>query len=449
MTRKNSMKLIPALMLLGFAGAAGAAGFAIQNQTGSGNGNAFAGAAAAAEDAGTIYFNPAGMTNLPMGHNVTAVGTILERTIEFKNTGTTTFNNGAPFTAPAGGSLSIYAPTGNGGNAGGVGLIPAGYWSYAYSKDLRFGVGVSPTFGNETDYGKNFRGFNSGFYAEMVQMNINPSIAFKVNDMLSIGAGVSFAHNEITLKQGVPLQHPAPGVLPAGTYIKVTGDDWATGFNLGALFQLSPNTRLGLSYRSETRFDLEGKYKVSATGAVLTALGAVTQDSKASIDMPANASLAISHQMDRWQFLGDYTWTGWSSVDTVKLKNKQTGRLLTSLPFNFQDTYRVGLGVNYQYNEQVKTRFGIAYDKAPVKSATYRTMTLPDSDRMWLSFGAKYNLSKESSLDFGYSHIFFDDARTAKPVPLSTIPGGVAQTINGKWDNNSANLLSAAYNHTF
>ena len=445
MTRKNSMKLIPALMLLGFAGAVSAAGFAIQNQTGSGNGNAFAGAAAAAEDAGTIYFNPAGMTYLPMGHNITAVGTILERTIEYKDTGTvTTPGNPAPLLLPPG--TTVYAPTGNGGNAGGVGLIPAGYWSYAYSKDLRFGVGVSPTFGNETDYGKNFRGFNSGFYAEMVQMNINPSIAFKVNDMLSIGAGVSFAHNEITLKQGVPLQHPAPGVLPAGTYIKVTGDDWATGFNLGALFQLSPNTRLGLSYRSETRFDLEGKYKVSATGAVLTALGAVTQDSKASIDMPANASLAISHQMDRWQFLGDYTWTGWSSVDTVKLKNKQTGRLLTSLPFNFQDTYRVGLGVNYQYNEQVKTRFGIAYDKAPVKSATYRTMTLPDSDRMWLSFGAKYNLSKESSLDFGYSHIFFDDARTAKPVTVSGIP---LQTINGKWDNNSANLLSAAYNHTF
>jgi hypothetical protein len=69
-------------------------------------------------------------------------------------------------------------------------------------------------------------------------------------------------------------------------------------------------------------------------------------------------------------------------------------------------------------------------------------MTLPDSDRMWLSFGAKYSLSKVSSLDFGYSHIFFDDARTAKPVVGST--GIPLQTINGKWDNNSANLLSAA-----
>ncbi len=442
MTQKNSMKLIPALMLLAFAGAAGASGFAIQNQTGSGNGNAFSGAAAAAEDAGTIYFNPAGMTYLPMGHNITAVGTILARKIEYKDTGTFTR---AGLVAPGG--TTVFAPTGDGGDAGGVGLIPAGYWSYAYSQNLRFGIGVSPTFGNETDYEKNFRGFNSGFFAEMVQMNINPSIAYKVNDILSVGAGISFAHNEITLKQGFPLQNPVLAFgLPPGTYIKVTGDDWATGYNLGAMFQLSPATRLGLSYRSETRFDLEGKQKVSASSPALTFFGARNQDIKASLDMPANASLAISHQMDRWQFLGDYTWTGWSSVDTVRLKNKQTSAQISTLPFNFQDTYRVGFGVNYQYNDTVKTRFGVAYDKAPVKSAVDRTMTLPDSDRTWLSFGVKYSLSKISSLDIGYSHIFFKDARTARPINSAL---GLLQTINGKWDNNSADLLSAAYNHTF
>ena len=444
MTKTNSMKLIPALMLLGFAGAASASGFAVQNQTGSGNGNAFAGAAATAEDASTIYFNPAGMTYLPLGNSISAVGTALGRKIEYKDTGTFTR---AGVVAPGG--TTVYAPTGNGGDAGGWSLIPAGYWSYAYSKDLRFGVGVSPTFGNETEYSKNFRGFNSGFFASMVQININPSVAFKVNDMISLGAGISFAHNEIELKQGVPLTSPVPGFMPAGTFVKVTGDDWTTGFNLGALFQLSPNTRIGLTYRSETRFDLEGKQKLSNSGTLLGLLTppVVNQDIKASIDMPASASLAISHQMDRWQFLGDYTWTGWSSVDTVKLKNKQTGAQINTLPFNFQDTYRVGFGVNYQFNEKVKTRFGLAYDKAPVKSATYRTMTLPDSDRTWLSFGAKYTLSKESSLDFGYSHIFFKDARTAKPITSST--GVLLQTINGKWDNNSADLLSAQYNYNF
>ena len=443
MTQKISMKLIPALMLLGFAGTASASGFAIQNQTGSGNGNAFAGAAAAAEDAGTIYFNPAGMTYLPMGHSVTAVGTVLMRSIDYDDTGT--FTRAGVIAAP---NITVFAPTGEGGDAGGTALIPAGYWSYAYSKDLRFGVGVSPTFGNETEYKKNFRGFNSGFYASMEQININPSIAYKLNDMVSIGAGISFAYNETSFKFGVPVQSPTPAVgAPAGTYVKVTGDDWTTGFNLGAMFQLSPATRLGLTYRSKTKLDLEGEQKVSATGATLTALGVVNQDVKASIDMPDNASVAISHQMDRWQFLADYTWTGWSSVDNVALKNKNTGRLIKTLSYNFQDTYRVGLGVSYQYNDKVKTRFGVAFDESPVKSAAFRTMTLPDSDRTWLSFGAKYTLSKESSLDLGYSHIFFKSARTSANVLSST--GVILQTINGKWDDNSADLLSLAYNHNF
>ena len=138
MTKKLTMRLIPALMMLGFAGVASAAGFAIQNQSGSGNGNAFAGAAAAAEDAGTVYFNPAGMTNLPEGHNIALTGTLLSRSIKYKDTGTYTL--GGVIAAP---NITVYAPTGDGGNAGGLALIPSGYWAYSLSPNLRLGLGVS------------------------------------------------------------------------------------------------------------------------------------------------------------------------------------------------------------------------------------------------------------------------------------------------------------------
>jgi long-chain fatty acid transport protein len=444
MNKVLTMRMIPALMLFGFAGVASAAGFAIQNQTGSGNGNAFSGAAAAAEDAGTIYFNPAGMTYLSEGHNISGSGTLLSRSIKYKDTGT--FTRAGVIAPP---NITVYAPTGDGGNAGGLALIPSGYWAYSLSQSLRIGVGVSPTFGNETEYDKNFRGFNAGFYGAMEQININPSIAFKLNEMVSLGAGVNFAHNETQFKFGVPVQSPTPAVgAPAGAYVDVKGDDWATGYNLGAMFQLSPSTRVGLTYRSNTKFHLEGKQKVSATGATLTALGVVNQDIKATLDMPDSASLAVSQKLsDRWDMLGDFTWTGWSSIDDVGLKNKQTGALIKTLSYNFQDTYRIGLGANYRYSDAWKLRFGIAYDKSPVKSAADRSMTLPDSDRTWLSFGAKYTLSKAASLDFGYSHIFFKDARTARDVTNST--GVVLQTVNGKWDNNSADLLSVQYNHAF
>jgi long-chain fatty acid transport protein len=165
-----------------------------------------AGAAATAEDAGTIYFNPAGMTNLPMGHNVTAVGTILERTIEFKDTGTvTTPGNPAPLLLFPGGT-TVFAPTGERRQRRRSGPDPCGLLVIRLlAKTSASALACRRPSATRPITSKNFRGFNSGFYAEMVQMNINPSIAYKVNDMLSIGAGVNFARNEITLKQGMCL----------------------------------------------------------------------------------------------------------------------------------------------------------------------------------------------------------------------------------------------------
>lgn len=428
MPRKNFMKLIPALMLLGFAGTASAAGFAIQNQTGSGTGNAFAGAAATAEDAGTIHFNPAGMTSLPKGHNIALSGTLLSRSIDFKNKGST-------------GSPGFPLLTGDGGDAGGTALLPAGYWAWGIVPNLSVGIGVGPTFGNKTEYGNNFVGRAAGYYFDMEQININPSIAYKVSDMVSIGGGINFALNDSTFKQGIPFA----GLGGPNNFLKVTVDDWAVGYNLGVNFQLSKATRIGLAYRSELDFDLEGKQKYHPAVGPL-----VNQDVKVSLKTPANFSLAASHKLnDKLELLADVTWTDWSVVKNLDLKNRQSGVLLNRLSYNFDDTYRVGLGANYQYNEQVKTRFGVAYDKTPVQNNADRTMTLPDSDRIWLAFGVKYSLSKISSLDVGYAHIFFDDAKTARAVNFPTVPVPVTrQTIRGSFDT-AADYLSVQYNHTF
>ena len=433
MTRNNSMKLIPALMLLGFAGAAGASGFAVQNQAGSGNGNSFAGAAAAAEDASTIYFNPAGMTNLPRGHNVSMSGTLLHRKVEFNNRGSSTT-----------GGLAAPVPTGDGGDAGGTALLPAGYWAWGISPNLSVGVGFGPTFGNKTEYEFDFTGRSAGFFFAMEQINLNPSVAYKVNDMVSLGVGVNVAYNSSHFKQGVPL---LGGPFVANNFLNVKVNDWAVGYNLGAMFQLSPATRIGLAYRSELDFDLEGseKYKFPFAAA-----GLIKQDVKTKLTTPSNVSLAVSHKLnDKLELLGDVTWTDWSVVNLVTVKKKALGTPLQQLSFNFQDTYRIGLGASYQYNEQVKTRFGIAYDKTPVKQPVDRTMTLPDSDRTWLSFGVKYSLSKISSIDVGYSHIFFANASTARAVTTG-YPGTqtLRQTIRGSFDT-TADILSMQYNHTF
>lgn len=451
MSKGFAMRLLPALIMAGFAGVAGASGFALQNQSGSANGNAFAGAAAAAEDASTIYFNPAGMTYLPQGHTISLSGTVLNRSIKFKNAGTTNtaVHNGTNLA--------------DGGDAGGTALLPHGYWSWSVAPDVWFGVGVGPTFGNKTEYDKNFVGRNAGYFAEIEHININPSLAIKVNDAFSLGFGVNFTRAHVAFKQGIT---NGGGLLPANNYLDVESDAaWGFGANIGAMFQLSPSTRVGVAYRSGMKFDIDGKQKLnSALPAGSGGLWLRNQDITADgYETPGNLSFAVSQKLsDKWELLGDLTWTDWSVFKELTLNSKNgntaahpalvAGHKITSLSYNFEDTWRIGLGANYQYNDAWKLRFGVAYDESPIKKTADRTMTLPDSDRIWLSFGAKYALSKTASLDFGYTHIFFKDAKSDRSVSsYNPLTGATTelQRVRGEWNNNRADILSVQYNHTF
>lgn len=426
------VKWISIAVATAFSGSAMAAGFALQNQNGSGNGNAFAGAAAAAEDAGTIFFNPAGMTFLKAGNNVALAATVLNRSIKFTNTGTT----------------GVGAAGNNGGDAGGTSVIPAGYFSHSLGDGLSVGFGVSPTFGNTTEYGQNFHGRYSGYYAEMTQINLNPSVAYRISDAISVGGGLNFAKNETEFRQMVPTSAATGGAIPDPS-VTLKGDDTAWGYNLGAMFTLSDSTRVGVAYRSTMEFDLEGTQTASpAPGGPFAAALPASVGVKAKLETPDNLSLAVRQQLsDRWEMLGDLTWTGWSSVKQIAV-TRADGVPHSGLSYNFDDTFRVGLGANYHYSTGVKLRFGVAYDESPVKNDADRTMTLPDSDRTWLSFGAKFALDGSSSIDVGYTHIFFKKVSTARQV---TYTGGLAalnHTVRGNFET-SADLLSLQYNANF
>ncbi len=443
MQKTITPRLVPALLAIAFSGSAAASGFQLQNQSGAGNGNAFAGAAAAAEDASTVFFNPAGMTYLPRGHNVSLSGTILHRSIKYDDKGSTSTPNMGPASFPL--------TSGDGGDGGGTSFLPHGYWAWSVDDRLSLGLGIGPTYGNTTEYDKDFIGRSAGFYFDMAQININPSLAYKVNEQVSLGVGINFAHNESHFKQGVPVVAPVPGYA-AGNYLDVKGDDWAVGYNLGAMFQLTPTTRLGLAYRSELEFDLDGKEKWATTSAGVPGLlpSLVNQHVKAKLKTPANFSIALSQSVgDKWEVLGDLTWTDWSVVDVITVKSKQTGAKLQELNYNFKDSWRIGLGANYRYSDTLKLRFGIAHDKTPVRSAADRTMTLPDADRTWLSFGAKFQLSKATSVDVGYTHIFFDKVDTNRQVTTG-YPGTetVRQTIRGEFKT-SVDILAAQLNYNF
>lgn len=431
MPTRLTPRLIPALITLAFSGAAAASGFQLQNQNAAGTSLAYAGAAAVAEDASTIYFNPAGMTYLPMGHSISVAATAIQRSVRFSNTGTTPM----PVLTGLGAPTGFFHPIGSdGGNGGGTSVVPAFYYSYAISPALRAGLGVSVTFGSETEYDDDFAGRFSGKYTSIHQINLNPSVAYKVNDLLSVGFGLNFAKSEIEFRQHTPVSLAGP----EGT---LKGDDTAWGWNVGVMLQPTTQTRVGLAYRSKIKFDLEGSQEVPAF--------LINRDIEAELETPDNFSLAITHKLnDRWELLADATWTGWSSVDAlIPVLAGTTTRATAPLRYNFDDTWRFGLGAKYQLNDAWNLRAGVAYDQSPVPDSAHRTMTVPDSDRTWLAFGARWQMNKNASLDLGYAHIFFKDARSARAV-TDTSEAFTLQTVHAKFKT-YANLYSVQLNYNF
>jgi long-chain fatty acid transport protein len=393
-------RLTLGLALIGWCGLVQAAGFALVEQNASGLGNAYAGQAAVAADASTIFFNPAGMTLLPDRQLVMA---------------------GHLIKPQAGFSGSSNIGGGNGGDAGGLAIVPNGYFAYRLTPDVHVGVGMNAPFGLKTEYDSTWAGRTQGIKSELKTINLNPAIAWKANESLSLGAGLSVQYAQATLTSQT-----------GGGLLTVKGDNYSWGFNLGALWQLSDATRIGLAYRSEVDQKLEG----TAEFSVVTALNTPVT---ASVTLPDSASLSLVHQLNpRLELLADMTWTGWSDFDELRIV-RAAGTTLGVTPENWNDSYRYSVGANYRLNDKVTLRSGLAYDETPVSDA-FRTARIPDESRTWLSFGAQYRLSSKSTIDVGYAHLFVDEARINKTESGVTLAGTYEASVD---------ILSAQLTHSF
>ena len=450
MKRVNSMKMIPALMLVAFSGGASASGFQLLEQNASGIANAYAGSAAVADNASTIFFNPAGMTQL-QAREVSGGLSVVNPSFTFDNKGSSV---GAAF--PNG-----LAGTGDGGNAGGWAFIPNGYLSWALSKDLYIGVGVGAPFGLKTEYDNPWVGAAQSVSFEVKTYNVNPSIAYRVNETVSLGLGVNWQRVEATYKRQAGTS-AVPGLASAATVVaspvELTLDDDAWGWNVGALFTLSPSTKVGVSYRSTMQYHTNGKIKVS--GISPTFNNATSSNAKADIELPDTFIMSVTQKLsDKWEMLGDVSWTGWSSIPKVDIyrssntalnvgPTSRNGALTQVLESDFQDTWRVALGGNYQYNDAWKLKFGLAYDQSPVKGASTRLTSMPDNDRVWFSFGTQWTPDKASRLDLGVSYIYVQDSKINNNQLVPNPPSASRGQVIGDY-NASIWLLGAQYSMSF
>lgn len=436
---------IAALTLLSAAPGAQAAFFQLSESSPAGAGNAYAGGAAAAEDASTVWFNPAGLTRLP-GSQLVVGGHFIDVSIKFSKT-SATLN---PLVG--GGAIS----GGNGGDAGQSALVPNIYYAWRIDERLSFGLGINAPFGLATDYEDNWVGRYHADRSEVRSININPAMAYKLNPHFSVGAGINYQWLEGEFTQAVDYGSicalagvgacAAPGANDG--HARVKADDGAWGYNFGLLWQASEATRLGFAYRSKIKYTLKGNFEVTAPSAAAAAAGAglagiVNSGASANVTVPATLSLSAHHGIaPGWTIMADITRTYWSKLPELRIDfDSAQPDAVTTL--GLKDVNRYSLGATYDPGGKWRYRFGVALDRTPTPSAAQRSARLPDADRTWIALGAGYRVSQDVSVDLGFAHLRLDDAAidkvaTASPTDENFLRGSLSGSYRSR-----ANILSA------
>jgi long-chain fatty acid transport protein len=395
----TTLRALPALLFLAFSGSTAAAGFQLWEQNASGLGTAYAGSAAIADNASTLYYNPAGMSRLE-GIQVSLGASAVRPVIDFSNHGSSV--------------SGLAAVAGDGGDAGRWVAAPNAYVSWAVAPQWTVGVGLSSPFGLDTKYDTHWAGSYQAVESKITTANLNPSVAYQVNDKVALGFGVNYQTIDAKLTR----------LNAAGALAEVHGTDGAWGWNAGALFTLSPAMRVGISYRSAI------KYKLDTT----TKNGGIGSSSTADLKLPDTFIMSVWQQVsDRWEAMGDLSYTNWSTVSGNGLVDD----------FGFKDSWRFAWGAAYKYSADTKLKFGVAYEHAPVADYN-RTARLPDANRLWLTVGAQYRLAPRSTIDVGYAYIYARDSDVSYTRNL----GAGSSTLLGEYAN-SGHVLGVQYSQGF
>jgi long-chain fatty acid transport protein len=386
MKRSNASKILMSLglagVLLGAASIAQASAFQIWEQDAAGIGDYHAGAAAEANTAATEFYNPAGLTRL--GHQQLSLGaTSISTLVRF--TGTVAGAQGQA-------------------NGGVLKFIPNLHYALPINDNWAFGFGITVPFGLETDYPSSSVAANYSTKTSLETINLNPSIAYKINSHLSLGFGLDAQYLTADFDNFVADQIKD----------KNSGNSWGYGWNMGLLLQMNKNTRFGFSYRSQIRQHLKGTGTVTDT-SLTPPIDAKSDNLKANLTMPATTMLGAFHRFKcGWSILGNVTYTQWSVFKNLTLTNLPTaGGVLPSfmtVPQNFKDTWNFAFGAHYRFNSRWTLKLGTGYDITPTNTKD-RNLRMPDANRYALAAGGEYRFNKSFAVDAGYMHLFIDKAK--------------------------------------
>ncbi|WP_429120707.1 outer membrane protein transport protein [Aeromonas allosaccharophila] len=407
-----------------------AAAFQLNEHSASGLGRAYAGEAAIADNASVLARNPAAMTTFDK-MAVSVSGTYIKPDVDVEGAINRVDANGNKIAKLTDASESGIAP---------AAFVPASYFIQPLNDQWAWGIGLFSNYGLSTEYSKTFSAGVGAGDTELVTFNINPNIAYRINEHFSVGAGINAVYGAAELNRFAGYTGTA---LPKDTNVAhLKGDTWGFGWNVGTLYEVNENHRFALTYRSQVDMSFDGDFQGSTSGNKIV-------DGNLKLDLPAQAEFAGYHRLNQ-QFAVHYSvnWTDWSAFQELKATSSgcntpgQPGVCLNK-PEKFKDSTRYSIGGTWYINPAWEARLGFAYDNSPIE-AEYRSLSIPDSDRVWYSAGATYHINTDMSVDFGMAYLDGKEVDVNEGLPNH-------DSLN-RWQGTShgnAFLASAQFNMKF
>ena len=313
------------------------------------------------------------------------------------------------------------------------------------------GLGVTTPFGQSTVWDQDgaFR-YTAPYFAEMKLMNVNPTLAAKLSDKLSIGVGVDVYWSQLDMKQMLPWWMVTGNRLSPDGVIHLQGEGQGIGGNAAIEFSPVAGQTVALTYRSPVKVDYHGDTDLSEFPAGAQMLGlSPSSDFDSSIEFPASAALGYSVALSRTvRVEADVEWVEFSRYDALTLDAGNNNPLLhqpgdpnpmapLSLRQNWKDTWNFGVGADWDVMPKVTLRAGYMYLKSPVPSETLAP-TIPDADQNVITVGAGYHPNRHS----------FDVAYGLNLIGDRNVAGNQDPAYNGKYET-SSQLVSLSYGYTF
>lgn len=376
-------------------------------------GTAAVGQAAVAEDASTAYFNPASMGVLKKSQFMLGSQLLLPYVNFSKRARTTTILGD------------------NGGNAGTLTPGMDLYYVYQYTPRLKFGVSLTSPYGGSLNYEDGWVGRYAVQNVFFYTLNLNPSVAYQINHWVALGAGIALEYMNLQETVALPLPKSITSVLPATKFIdgqaNVKVENLAPGFNLGVMLTPSKNTKFGIAYRSRIIHNLHGNTTFLRIGA--------TPSTSTKMVMPQNVILSLAQALSqRFTFLGEFGWSNWASMQNTIL-HVQNFSAVT--PLNWNNTWRIGLGAQFNYNPALLFQAGASYDSSPTHSSL-RLPDLPMDRQIRIGAGVIYSVLPAVQLGFSYEYLNFGNANIN-----NTSADGV---LSGSYSRNYINAIQVSAN---